>query len=91
MKNWAVQSLFSVEVDNHLNSEGGAGHNIYLLSSVSVLKMEWLKNLKLEGSVPFKDIKISLGKLLSFFLTFTRSIEWNEHNVNQLIVWALSN
>lgn len=37
--------------------------------------MEWLKNLKLEGSVPFKDIKITLGKLLSFFLTFTRSIE----------------
>lgn len=78
MQNWAVQSLFSVEVDNHLNSGGGGGAQhlfSFFLSSVSGLKMEWLKNLKLEGSVPFKDIKITLGKLLSFFLTFTRSIE----------------
>lgn len=48
----STNPLFSVELDNHLNSKEEG--STYFLSSISVLKMEWLKNLKLRGSVPSK-------------------------------------
>lgn len=48
----STNPLLSVELDNHLNSKEEG--STYFLSSISVLKMEWLKNLKLRGSVPSK-------------------------------------
>lgn len=49
----------------------GGGH---LLSSISVLKMQWLKNLKLEGLVILKNIRITPGELVRFFPNIL--LEW---------------